>query len=76
VSKETLGQRLPGAIARIGRFLGSDQATKLNREFLADLMAIHAAASDAATEIARWKPKGGVVAGGASVAETAEGGRT
>lgn len=59
MSKETLGERLPGAIARIGRFLGSDKALLAAPEFIHDLFAIHAAASDAATEIARWKPKDG-----------------
>ena len=59
MSSETLGQRLPAALLRIGRFLGSDQAAKLNREFLADLMAIHAAARDAARELEAWKPVDG-----------------
>ena len=42
---ETIGERIPGAVERVGRWLGSDLAQrKLNRELLADLMALHAAA--------------------------------
>ena len=59
MSTETLRQRLPDALRRIGRFLGSDQAAKLNKDFLADLLAIHAAATDAARELAGWKPVDG-----------------
>lgn len=44
MSEQTLGERLPGAIARIGRFLGSDLALKVSREFIADIMSLHAAA--------------------------------
>ena len=42
---QTLGERLPDALLRIGRFLGSDAALKISRDFVADIMALHAAAS-------------------------------
>ena len=57
MSKETLKQRLPAAIRRIGNFLGSDQAAKLNEGFRIDLMAIHAAAADAAKHLKQWQVK-------------------
>ena len=41
----TIGDRLPDALLRIGRFLGSDAALKISRDFVADIMALHAAAS-------------------------------
>lgn len=44
-NQQTLGERLPDALARIGRFLGSDAALKINRDFVADIMALHVAAS-------------------------------
>ena len=43
---ETLRDRLPNATERIGRFLGSELSDKISRDFIADIMAIHAFASD------------------------------
>ena len=57
MSKETLGQRLPEALRRIGNFLGGDQAAKLNEGFRIDLMAIHAAAADAMKHLESWQVK-------------------
>jgi hypothetical protein len=57
MSKETLRQRLPAAIRRIGNFLGSDQSSQLNDGFRMDLKAIHAAAADAAKHLKQWKTK-------------------
>lgn len=55
---ETLRDRLPAALRRLGRFIGSDQAAKLkDREFIHDLKAVHAAAADAAKSLEEWKPK-------------------
>ena len=42
---ETLGDRLPKAVERIGRFLGSDLVQKVSREFVHDVMALHACAA-------------------------------
>jgi len=52
---ETLGERLPGAMKRIERFLGSDQARKVKSEFVHDIMAIYAEVSSQAAEIERLK---------------------
>ena len=41
---ETIGERLPGAVARVGRILGGDGIHKLNKDLAFDLMALHAAA--------------------------------
>lgn len=43
---ETLSERLPGALRRIGLFLGSDQCARFNRDVHADLMSLHAAAGE------------------------------
>jgi len=45
MTTETLADRLPDALARIGRFLGSDLALRVSKDFIADVMAIHAEAS-------------------------------
>jgi regulator of replication initiation timing len=50
---ETLGDRLPAALKRIGHFLGSDQVQKVKGEFVADVMAIFAAVTDQVAEIER-----------------------
>jgi hypothetical protein len=50
---ETLGDRLPAALKRIEHFLGSDQALRINREWIADIMAIHAAVTTQETTIER-----------------------
>jgi len=50
---ETLGDRLPAAMKRIGHFLGSDQVQKVKGEFVADVMAIFAAVTDQAAKIDR-----------------------
>jgi hypothetical protein len=47
---ETLGERLPDAMKRIGHFLGSDQTQKVKSEFVADIMAIFAAVSSQAAD--------------------------
>ena len=52
---ETLGERLPGAMKRIGYFLGSDQTQKVKSEFVADIMAIFAAVNSQAAEIDRLR---------------------
>lgn len=41
---ETIGERIPGAIKRVGRLMGSSSADKMNRELHADLLALHCAA--------------------------------
>ena len=46
---ETMGDRIPDALRRIGHWLGTDAAAKVNREFVADLMALHAAAEERET---------------------------
>jgi hypothetical protein len=43
-TSETLGERLPLALERIGRWLGTTGHSKI-REFAADVMSLHAAAS-------------------------------
>jgi hypothetical protein len=43
-TSETLGERLPLALERIGRWLGTADHSKI-REFAADVMSLHAAAS-------------------------------
>ena len=48
MSNETMGERLPGAIERLRRWLGGDAAMRLDREFHADLLAIHCGAQSTA----------------------------
>lgn len=43
---ETMGDRVPKALMRIGRWLGMDRAAKVPVEFYEDIMALHAAASE------------------------------
>jgi len=52
---ETLGERLTGAMKRMGSFLGSDQVQKVKSEFVADIMAIYAEVSSQAAEIERLR---------------------
>ena len=52
---ETLGERLPDALKRIGHFLGSDQTQKVKSEFVADIMAIFVAVDSQAAEIDRLR---------------------
>jgi hypothetical protein len=56
IMAETMGDRVPHALKRVGQWLGMDIAAKVPVQFYEDIMALHAAAS----EWVKYKNAGGL----------------